>query len=215
MTRSLPLLALTSVLFVACTTSRPVTEPGPFHPIDEPSLIGAIDEAELQGSAEAAAGARTGRRIGRVAGVIAAVFAGPETETFDEMVDRYRFVRDASEITGALIGAANGASEGAKRGYQMDLQFAELKEIEGLQVSRPFPDEIEVRIAAMPDEQTLTAIASVFAGREARAIDIEAAGEAALDVREALIAMSLPAASLDAHRNDELAGVLLRVHYRT
>lgn len=212
-TRCFPALAL-AFLLAACSTAKPASEPVPVDPLTDPSIVGAVDEAVLQGSNEAVAAARTGRRIGRVAGVLAAVFAGPESESLDDTIDRYRQTRNAAEATGAVIGATKGAVAGAKRGYELDLQFAELHEIEGLEVMRPFPDEIEARFAGAPSAQTLSELAAVFVGREERAIDILAAGNGAVEIREALIALGVPGDGIDAHRDDEVRGVVLRVRYR-
>lgn len=214
MTRWYPVLAFSLLLLVACSSSNPAAEPVPINPVTDPSIVGAVDEAVLEGSIEAAAAAQTARRIGRVAGVLAAVFGGPQSESIDDTLDRYWRTREAVEITGTAIGATTGAVAGAKRGYQLDLQFAELHQIEGLDVTRPFPDEIEARLASSPSPQMLTAIAAVFAGREERAIDIETAGDAALDIRESLIELGLPSTSLSAHRDDELAGVVMRIRYK-
>lgn len=215
MTRCFPVFALALVLLVGCSTSNPAAEPVPVDPVTDPTIVGAVDEAVLQGSIEAEEAVRTGRRIGRVAGVLAAVFGGPERESVDDTIDRYRRTRDAIVVTSALIGATKGAVEGAQRGYELDLQFAELHEIEGLEVFRPFPDQIDVYLESFPDTQTLSAIAAVFAGREERAIDIEAAGDAALDMRESLIGLGIPASSLRAHRDNGLTGVVLRIRYKS
>jgi hypothetical protein len=213
MTRSLLTVAFTFLFLVACSTSRPAAEPVPVDPVTEPTIVGAVDEAVLQGTIEGEAAAETGRRVGRVAGVIAAVFGGPESETIDETIDRYRRTRDAAETTAAVIGATKGAVEGAKRGYELDLQFAELHQIEGLEVTRPYPDIIDARFASSPSEQLLSDIAAVFAGREERVIRIEAAGNEAQAIRDSLIDLGLPASSLQARRDDELQEVVLRIRY--
>jgi hypothetical protein len=213
MTRRFLILPFTLLLLVACSTSKPASEPAPVDPVTEPTVIGALDEAVLQGTIEGEAAAETGRRVGRVAGLLAAVLGGPESETIDETIDRYRRTRDAVEITAAAIGTTQGAVAGAKRGYQLDLQFAELHEIEGLDVTRPWPDQIDARFTSSPSDQMLADLAAVFAGREQRAIQIEAAGEAAIDIREALIQLGVPASSFDIQRNDELQDVVLRIRY--
>ena len=215
MNRWFPLLAMCLLLLVACSSSNPANQPAAVDPVTDPSIVGAVDEAVLEGSIEGEAAAQTARRIGRVAGVLAAVFGGPQSESIDDTIDRYRQTRDAVEVTGALIGATKGAVEGAKRGYQFDLQFAELHEIEGLEVIRPVPDEIEVRLPSSPSPQVIAEIAAVFAGREERAIDIEAASDGALDLRESLIELGLQSTSVSAHRDDQLAGVLLRIRYKS
>ena len=198
---------LALVFFVACSTSRPA--PPPVDPITEPTIIGAVDEAALQGSAEGEEGARIGRNVGRVAGVIAAVFGGPERESVDDMIDRYRDTRNFAETAGAIIGATHGAVEGAKRGYELDLQFAELTRIPGIEVTRPFPDLIEVHI---DDRSPLDAIAGVLIGREARAIEIEAACDTAIDTRDALIDLGVPAV-FDLVHDSRTPGVILRIEY--
>ncbi len=213
MTRSLLTVAFTFLLLVACSSSRPAAEPVPVDPVTEPTIVGAVDEAVLQGTIEGEAAAETGRRVGRVAGVIAAVFGGPESETIDETIDRYRRTRDAAETTAAVIGATKGAVEGAKRGYELDLQFAELHQIEGLEVTRPYPDIIDARFASSPSEQMLGDIAAVFVGREERVIRIEAAGDEAQAIRDSLIDLGVPASSLQARRDDELQEVVLRIRY--
>jgi hypothetical protein len=215
MIRRLTALTFASVLLVACSTTKPAAQPVAVDPVTDPSIVGAVDEAVLQGSIEGAAAARTGRRIGRVAGVFAAVFGGPSHESLDDAIDRYRLTRDAATAAGAVIGASKGATAGAKRGFVLDLQFAELHEIEGVSVLRPFPDEIEASFTISPTQELLVRIAGVFAGREERAIDIQAPDDAALDVRESLIALGVPASSLSAHRNDELREVVLRIRYRS
>lgn len=208
------LAAFAFLLLAACSTSKPhATEAVDVDPVTEPTIAGAVDEAVMEASIEAEEGAIQGRRIGRVVGVLAAVFGGPQSESLDDMVDRYRRTRDAITVTGALIGAAKGATAGAERGYEFDLQFAELVEIEGLQVTRPFPDEIYVRFDGVPTPDTLAQIAVVFSGREARAIAIEGPADAALALRESLLDLGVEAARLDAHRDDALQAVAFRVRY--
>lgn len=48
--------------------------------------------------------------------------------------------------TGAVVGAAAGAAVGAAVGRRMDKQEAELRQIEGVDVTRPSEGEIEVRL---------------------------------------------------------------------
>lgn len=209
------LLTLTLAFFlVACSTTKPVSEPAvAIDPVIDPTVVGAVEEAVIEGSIEAEAAAETGRRIGRVAGIFAAVFGGPESETIDETFDRYRRTRDAVTVTSAVIGATAGAVNGAQRGYEFDLQFAELTKIEGVEATRPLPDEIHVHLSSAPSPDLLAQIAAVFAGRTERAIDIAAAGETALDVGEALIDLGVPASSLESQRDDDVDGVVLRIRY--
>lgn len=212
MNRRLPLFAV--VLFVvACSSSRPAPETVEIDPVVDPTIIGAVDEAALQGSIEGAEAARVGRRIGRVAGVLAAVLGGPESESVDDVVERYRETRDAVEITTTAIGVTKGAVAGAKRGYAFDLQFADLQKIDGVQAVRPFPDEIELHLASAPAPETLASIASVLTRAEERAIEIESADNA-FDVRESLIDLGLAADTLNARRNADVQDVMLRIHYR-
>ena len=203
-----------ALLLAACSSTKPVAQAAPVDPTTDPTIVGAVDEAVREGSIQGAEAAEAGRRIGRVAGVLAAVFGGPQRESLDDVFDRYRRTRDAVEVTSAMIGTAKGATEGAKRGFQLDLQFAELHKLEGVEVFRPQPDEIDVHFAGAPSQQTLEGVAAVFAGREERAIDVEGAGDSALDVRDALIELGVPSTSLSVHRDDELRGVELRVRYR-
>jgi len=140
MRRFLPIAAL--ALLAACATSRPPA-PEP-DPMTDPTIIGAVNDAAVQGSIEAEHGAIVGRNIGRVAGVLAAVFGGPERESLDDTIDRYRDTRDAFETAGAAIGLAHGATEGAKRGFEVDQRFAELHAMKGVTVFRPYPDMIDV-----------------------------------------------------------------------
>jgi hypothetical protein len=196
---------LVFAFFVACSSSKLAPPAAAVDPTTEPTIVGAVEEAVLQGTVEGEEAARVGRRIGRVAGVIAAIVSD------GDVVDNYRTARDATIATTIAIGATHGAVEGAKRGYELDVQFAELTQISGIEATRPFPDLIDVRFS---DRELLPKIAAVLVGREERAIDIEAAGNEALDVRDALIELGLPPASLSASRNDDLSGVALRISYR-
>jgi len=200
MKRTLPVLTLVLLLLTACATSHPSPEPGPVHPVVERAMEGAI----------------IGRNIGWAAGILAAVLGGGGgTEDLDDAIDRYRRVRDAGTVIGAVVGAAKGASEEAEReaerSSEFEQQFAELHHIPNIEVLRVAPDRIELRFAAVPEQQTLDRIAVVFAGRTERAIDIESAGDAALDVREALIELGVPASSMNARRVDGMAGVVIHV----
>jgi hypothetical protein len=211
MNRSLTILPLALLLSVACSSSR--VPPPAVDPVTTPTIIGSVDEAAHQGIAEGADAARTGRRIGRVAGVFAAVLGGPEHESLDDAIDRYRRTRDAIEITSAFIGTAHGAVEGAERGHVFDVQFAELSQIDGIEATRPYPDEIAIRMPESPSQETLAKVAHVFAGRDERTIDIEGAGNAALNVRDSLIALGIAPSSLAAHRRNDVRGVALYVQY--
>lgn len=164
------LLLLTLPLLVACASSKPPAPP--VDPVTDPTIIGAVNDAAVQGSVEAAEGAAAGRRIGRVAGVIAAVFGGPSSETIDQTIDRYRRTRDGFEAAGAVIGGAHGAQEGAKRGFEVDQRFAQLHELKGVQVFRPYPDQID---AYVEDRALIADVRSVFAGRPGWTIEEDAA----------------------------------------
>ncbi len=50
--------------------------------------------------------------------------------------------------TGAVVGAAAGAAVGAAVGRRMDKQEQELRQIEGVEVSRPSEGEIDVRLTS-------------------------------------------------------------------
>ena len=202
------------LVLAACSTTKPIPQSVAVDPTTDPTIVGAVDEAARQGSIDAEAAAQTGRRIGRVAGVFSAVLGGPRYESVDDMVDRYKRTRDAVESTSAFVGATKGATEGAERGFQLDLQFAELHRIEGIEVTRPVPDQIAVHLPSAPDHQMLADIAAVFAGRDERAIDIESADGAAFDLRESLIELGLPASTLRVQRNELLQGIVLRIRYR-
>lgn len=195
---------------------RPVSDPhvsGDLNPVTDPTAIGAIDEAARESREQAAAGARTGRRVGIVAGTLAAVFGGPHNDSVEAAVGRYVIARDVATVTGAIIGGVKGGKEGAKRGSELDLQFAELKKIDGLRVSRPTPDRIDVYMETVPGHETLAAIAGVFAGHEQRSIDIEAADPVPLDLRDAFIDLGVPESSISLQRNDQLEGAIIRIRY--
>lgn len=213
MTRRISLLPIALLLFVACASSKPAAPETEVDPSTEPTIVGAVDEAAAQGIEEGVQAARVGRRVGRVAGVLAAVLGGPENESLDDMIDRYRITRDATTATAAVIGAAHGATEGAQRGFEMDLQFAELLKIDGLDVTRPYPDQIDARFTGAPTRELVSQIAAVFANRQARAISIEGSDDSALDVRDMLLDQGVEAASLNVHRNDALTIVVLHIRY--
>jgi hypothetical protein len=214
MKRWFPSLALASLLLVACSTAKPATQQADVDPVTDPSIVGAVDEAVLQGTIEAEEAAEKGRRVGNVLGILAAVFAGPEHDSVDGILDRYWTTREITEITATAIGASKGAKAGAKRGFQLDLQFAELTKITGVEALRPLPDQIDVRFTEAPTPETLAALVAVFAGREERALMIEGPGDTSFELREALVDLGLPSANLNAHRDDGLDAPVLRIRYR-
>jgi hypothetical protein len=205
-------LAAVTLSLVACASSKPAAQTQ-IDPVTDPTVVGAVNAAAVEGSMEAEEAARQGRKIGRVAGVLAAVFGGPQSESLDDTINRYRETRDAITATSAAIGATKGAVNGAKRGFVFDQQFAELHDITGIEATRPFPDQIDVRIAKIPDNDLLATVALVFVGREERIIHIEAADSAASEIRESLIALGMNPSSLHAHRNDEERGIVMHVGY--
>jgi outer membrane protein OmpA-like peptidoglycan-associated protein len=87
--------------------------------------------------------------------------------------------------TGAVIGAAAGAAIGAGVGRRMDKQEQELRQIEGVEVSRPSEGEIEVRLtsdilfdvdsaALRPESRaTLRDLAANFAQYPTNVIEVE------------------------------------------
>lgn len=155
----------------------------------------------------------TSRRVGEVAGVIAAVLGGSGNESIDDSIDRYRRTRDAVTIAGVIIAAASEAVQNVERDSELDDQFAALQRIEGLSVTRPYPDLIEVRLPASPTPEMLAALADVLSRGERRAIDVEGAGDSPLEVREALIRAGVGAAGLNARRNNEVEGIVVRIRY--
>jgi hypothetical protein len=205
--------SLAAIAFVACSATVHRSAPPPVDPATDPTIGGAVAEALDEGSIEAQEGAATGRRIGRVAGVIAAVLGGPESETVDETVDRYRRTRDAAEAAGAVIGATKGAAAGAQRGYQLDLKFAELHQIEGLDVTRPGPGTIELRLEATPAHETLERIAAVLADVHERSLLIDISGETALEVSDSLADLGIPASRMSADAEDGTPGAVLRIRH--
>ncbi|HXH90246.1 MAG TPA: hypothetical protein VNN25_01600 [Thermoanaerobaculia bacterium] len=239
MTRWFPASAFAFLLLSACVTSQPihqvgapdpVTDPrftgdarpmsdprvsGDLNPVADATNVGAVDEAARESRERAEAGARTGRRVGVVAGTLAAVLGGPSRDSVEGMVGRYVITRDAATLAGAIIGGVKGGKEGAKRGSELDLQFAELKKIDGLDVTRPTPDRIDVFMETVPNHETLAAISAVFAGHEQRWVDIEAADPIPLDLRDSLIDLGVPESSISVQRNDGLRGVILRIRYQS
>jgi outer membrane protein OmpA-like peptidoglycan-associated protein len=76
---------------------------------------------------------KRGATIGAVAGAIAGAIIGNQT---------------GNNRTGAVVGAAVGAGIGGVVGRRMDKQEEELRQIEGVEVTRPSEGEIEVRLTS-------------------------------------------------------------------
>ncbi|MGZ8709578.1 MAG: OmpA family protein [Thermoanaerobaculia bacterium] len=76
---------------------------------------------------------KRGAIIGAVVGGVAGAVVGNQS---------------GSNRTGAVVGAAAGAAVGAAVGRRMDKQEQELRQIEGVEVSRPSEGEIEVRLTS-------------------------------------------------------------------
>lgn len=74
---------------------------------------------------------KRGAAIGAVAGAVAGAVIGNQS---------------GNNRTGAVIGAATGAAVGAAIGRRMDKQEQELRQIEGVEVTRPSEGEISVRL---------------------------------------------------------------------
>ena len=214
MSRSFPLLPFAFLLLFGCATANPAAPADDVDPVTEPTLIGAVDEAVFQGTEKGEEGARIGRQVGTAVGVFAAVFGGSNGESVGHALDRFFETREFFETTGAVIGTTKGMVEGAKRGYELDLQFAELCANGAIDVTRPYPDEIQVRFGASPNDDVLEAVAFTLVGRENRTIDIEGADDTALAMRDALIAHGVATPSLNAFRNDERDDIVMRIRYR-
>jgi outer membrane protein OmpA-like peptidoglycan-associated protein len=75
---------------------------------------------------------KRGAAIGAVAGAIAGAVIGNQS---------------GNNRTGAVAGAAAGAAVGAAIGRRMDKQEQELRQIEGVEVTRPSEGEINVKLA--------------------------------------------------------------------
>lgn len=216
MARKLPVVLLAALLCVACSTAQPpappvVTVPDPHT---DPTIVNGIYDGARVAEEAAERGATTGRRVGTVVGLLAAVLGGSGSESIGEAIDRYRRTRDTIELAGAVIGMTRGAAQGGKRGYELDVQFAELHRIDGVEVMRPMPDEIIVRFASMPSQAQLEEIAAVFIGHEPNVIEITAAGEQALDIRNVLIDAGLSSACVNARRDNTVSGAVLRIRSR-
>jgi outer membrane protein OmpA-like peptidoglycan-associated protein len=76
---------------------------------------------------------KRGATIGAVAGAIAGAVIGNQS---------------GNNRTGAVVGAAAGAAIGAAIGHKMDKQEQELREIPGVEVTRPSEGEIDVRLTS-------------------------------------------------------------------
>src|SRR5204863_7286189 len=76
---------------------------------------------------------KRGATIGAVAGAIAGAVLGNQS---------------GNNRTGAVVGAAAGAAVGAAIGHRMDKQEEELKQIPGVEVSRPSEGEINVQLTS-------------------------------------------------------------------
>ncbi len=113
---------------------------------------------------------KRGAAIGAVAGAVAGAVIGNQS---------------GNNRTGAVAGAAAGAAVGAAIGHRMDKQEQELRQIEGVEVTRPSEGEINVRLAnnilfdtdsssLRPDSRTtLNELASNFARYPDNAIAVE------------------------------------------
>jgi outer membrane protein OmpA-like peptidoglycan-associated protein len=114
--------------------------------------------------------AKRGAGIGAAAGAVAGAVIGNQS---------------GSNRTGAVVGAAAGAAIGAAIGHRMDQQEKELREIQGVEVTRPSEGEIAVRLtsdilfdldsaALRPESRsTLRELASNFQRYPDEVIDVE------------------------------------------
>lgn len=190
---------LVSLLSLACATSKqPAAE---IDPTTDPTAIAAVAAAAEDATNEHSSGATTGRRIGTAVGIYSAIFGGPESESIDESIARYRLARDAGQVIGGII-------SGSKRGFAFDQQMAELEKIDELDVTRPAPYVIVAQFAD-PQTKRLADVARIVNGRTT---DIVAAGDDAARVRDALIAHGAAASTLHSVRNDEARGVTLHIY---
>ncbi|MEA2490929.1 MAG: hypothetical protein QOH21_2721 [Acidobacteriota bacterium] len=113
---------------------------------------------------------KRGAAIGAVAGAIAGAVIGNQT---------------GNNRTGAVVGAAAGAAIGGAVGRRMDKQEQELRQIEGVEVTRPSEGEINVRLTSDilfdvnssalrgTSRDTLRELASNFAQYPDNIIDVE------------------------------------------
>ena len=77
--------------------------------------------------------AKTGAGVGAAAGAVAGAVIGNQS---------------GNNRTGAVAGAAAGAAIGAAIGHRMDKQEQELRQIQGVEVTRPSQGEINVRLTS-------------------------------------------------------------------
>jgi outer membrane protein OmpA-like peptidoglycan-associated protein len=77
--------------------------------------------------------AKRGAGIGAAAGAVAGAVIGNQ---------------GGNNRTGAVVGAAAGAAIGAAIGHRMDKQEQELRQIQGVEVTRPSEGEIDVRLTS-------------------------------------------------------------------
>ena len=76
---------------------------------------------------------KEGAGVGAAAGAVAGAIIGNQS---------------GNNRTGAVVGAAAGAAIGAAVGHRMDKQEQELRQIPGVEVSRPSQGEIDVRLTS-------------------------------------------------------------------
>ncbi|HSP17365.1 MAG TPA: OmpA family protein [Thermoanaerobaculia bacterium] len=77
--------------------------------------------------------AKRGAGIGAAAGAVAGAVIGNQS---------------GDNRTGAVVGAAAGAAVGAAIGHRMDKQEQELRQIQGVEVTRPSEGQIDVRLTS-------------------------------------------------------------------
>lgn len=201
------LLLVSSTLTMACATAR---HPEP-DPATDPTIIGAVDTAsqdatEAVASPEAVHAATVGRRVGTVVGVVSAIF-GSSSEPIEQSIDRYRRIRNAGESIGLATAVAPAATRGWQRGLAFDQQMAALKNIDGVELYRPAPDQIDVYFA----HANTTNLAAIACAVEGRTLEVEGGGGTSFDVRDALIDHGIPRERVSSHRNDTMQGVVLHV----
>ena len=96
-------------------------------------VIGCATTNDTGGSDDPNRKTKRGAVIGAVAGAVAGAVVGNQS---------------GNNRTGAVIGAAAGAAVGAAVGRRMDKQEQELRNIEGVEVTRPSEGEIAVRLTS-------------------------------------------------------------------